>query len=58
MGGRREKLEDIVLKLRQVEVLSGEGKASADAVLQLGIREKLFIDDASSKLAGANINSQ
>ena len=26
MGGKREKLEDIVLKLRQVEVLQGQGK--------------------------------
>ena len=26
MGGKREKPEDIVLKLRQVEVLKGQGK--------------------------------
>ena len=26
MGGKREKPEDIVMKLRQVEVLQGQGK--------------------------------
>ena len=31
MGGKREKPEDIVLKLRQVEVLQGQGKPLADA---------------------------
>ena len=30
MGGKREKPEDIVLKLRQVEVLQGKGKPLAD----------------------------
>ena len=37
MGGKREKLEDIVLKLRQVEVLQGQGKPLADAVRQIGV---------------------
>ena len=32
MGGKREKPRDIVLKLRQVEVLQGQGKPLADAV--------------------------
>ncbi len=36
MGGKREKPEDIVLKLRQVEVLQGQGKPLADAVRQIG----------------------
>jgi hypothetical protein len=36
MGGKREKPEDIVLKLRQVEVLQGKGKPLADAVCQIG----------------------
>ena len=30
MGGKREKPEDIVLKLRQVEVLQGQGKPLED----------------------------
>jgi len=37
MAGKREKPEDIVLKLRQVEVLQGQGKPLADAVRQIGI---------------------
>jgi hypothetical protein len=37
MGGIREKPEDIVLKLRQVEVLQGQGKPFADAVRQIGV---------------------
>ena len=36
MGGIREKPEDIVLKLRQVEVLQGQGKPLADTVRQIG----------------------
>ena len=37
MGGKREKSEDIVLKLRQVEVLQGQGKPLADAARQIGV---------------------
>ena len=32
MGGKREKPEDIVLKLRQIEVLHGQGMPVADAM--------------------------
>ncbi len=32
MAGKREKPEDIVLKLRQVEVLQGQGKSVQEAV--------------------------
>ncbi len=37
MAGKREKPEDIVLKLRQVEVLQGQGKSVAEAVRQIGV---------------------
>lgn len=37
MAGKREKPEDIVLKLRQVEVLQGQGKSVQEAVRQLGV---------------------
>ncbi len=37
MAGRREKPEDIVLKLRQVEVLQGQGKSVSEAVRQIGV---------------------
>ena len=42
MGGKREKLEDIVLKLRQVEVLQGQGKPLADAVRQISITVQTY----------------
>ena len=38
MVGKREKPEDIVTKLRQVEVLHGQGLSMADAVRQSGYR--------------------
>ena len=37
MSGKREKPEDIVLKLRQSELLQGQGKPLADAVRQIGV---------------------
>jgi hypothetical protein len=37
MAGKREKPEDIVLKLRQVEVLQGQDKSVREAVRQIGV---------------------
>ena len=37
MRGKREKAEDIVMKLRQVEVLQGQGKSVSDAVRHIGV---------------------
>ena len=37
MSGKQEKLEDILRKLRQVEVLQSQGKLLADAVRQIGV---------------------
>ena len=42
MGGKREKPEDIVVKLRQVEVLQGQGKPLADAVRQIGVTVQTY----------------
>ncbi|NDV50655.1 IS3 family transposase [Salipiger sp. PrR003] len=42
MAGEREKPEDIVTKLRQVEVLHGQGLSMADAVRQIGISQHTF----------------
>jgi hypothetical protein len=42
MGGKREKLEDIVLKLRQVEVLQRQGKPLEDAVRQIGFTVQTY----------------
>ena len=40
MAGKREKPEDIVSKLRQVEVLQGQGMTIADAVRQIGVTQQ------------------
>ncbi len=42
MAGKREKPEDIVAKLRQVEVLQGQGMTTSDAVRQIGVTEQTF----------------
>ncbi|GGG83616.1 hypothetical protein GCM10011415_36970 [Salipiger pallidus] len=39
MAGKREQPEDIVIKLRQVDVLHGQGLSMADAVRQIGISQ-------------------
>ena len=39
MAGERDKPEEIVLKLRQVEVLQGQGRSIADAVRQIGVTQ-------------------
>ena len=42
MAGKREKPEDIVLKLRQVEVLHGQGRAVSEAVRQVGVTVQTY----------------
>lgn len=42
MAGKREKPEDIVLKLRQVEVLQGQGRSVSDAVRQIGVTVQTY----------------
>jgi transposase-like protein len=42
MAGKREKPEEIVAKLRQVEVLQGQGLSIADAVRQIGMTQQTF----------------
>ena len=42
MTGKREKPEDIVLKLRQVEVLQGQGSSVAEAVRQIGVTVQTY----------------
>lgn len=42
MAGKREKPEDIVLNLRQVEVLQGQGKSVQEAVRQIGVTVQTY----------------
>lgn len=42
MAGKREKPEEIVSKLRQVEGLQGQGMTIADAVRQIGVMQQTY----------------
>ncbi len=42
MAGKRDKSEEIVLKLRQGEVLQGQGSSIADAVRQIGVTQQTY----------------
>ena len=42
MANKRHKPDEIVTKLRQVEVLRGQGMAMSDAVRQVGVSELTF----------------
>ena len=42
MTGKREKPEEIVSKLRQVEVLQGQGATIGEAVRQIGVTQQTF----------------
>lgn len=42
MAGKRDKPEEIVLKLRQFEVLQGQGRSIADAVRQIGVTQNTY----------------
>jgi putative transposase len=42
MGIKRNKPEEIVTKLRQVEVLVGQGKARIDAIREIGVVEQTY----------------
>ncbi|SFQ23556.1 transposase, partial [Tranquillimonas alkanivorans] len=42
MAGKREKPEDIVLKLRQIAVLQGQGLSVGDAARQVGITQQSY----------------
>ena len=42
MARRRDKPEEIVSKLRQVEVLQGQGMPVAQAVRQIGVTEQTY----------------
>ncbi len=42
MVGKRDKPEVIVAKLRQVEVLQGQGMTIADAVRQISVTEQTY----------------
>ena len=42
MAKRRYKPEEIVIKLRQVDVLQSQGMAATDAIRQIGVSEVTY----------------
>lgn len=42
MAGKRHKAEEIVTKLRQVDVLNAQGKSMADAIRSIGVTEVTY----------------
>ena len=42
MAGKRPKPEEIVSRLRQVEVLQGQGMSIGDAVRQIGVTQQTY----------------
>ncbi|MAI47280.1 MAG: hypothetical protein CBC34_015045 [Hyphomicrobiaceae bacterium TMED74] len=42
MAGKRKKPEDIVAKLRQIEVLQGQGMTTAEAVRHVGTTQQTY----------------
>ncbi|MEL6793756.1 MAG: transposase, partial [Pseudomonadota bacterium] len=42
MAGKRPAPEEIISKLRQVEVLQGQGMSIADAVRQIGVTQNTY----------------
>ena len=42
MAGKRDKPEEMVLTLRRVEVLQGQGNSIADAVRQIGVTQQIY----------------
>ena len=42
MAGKRDKPEEIVTKLRQIDVLQEQGMAAADAVRQIGVTQQTY----------------
>ena len=40
MGTKRHKPEEIVARLRQVEILTGQGKSIAEAARSIGVAEQ------------------
>ena len=40
--GKRHKSEEIIAKLRQVEVMTGQGTSMADAIRSIGVTEVTY----------------
>ena len=52
MTNKRPKPEEIITKLRQVEVLMGQGMARLDAIRQIGVVEQALSEETGLSRAG------
>lgn len=55
MSNKQGKPEEIVTKLRQVEVLHSQGTAMTDAGRQIGVSELTFVQVTQASM-GASVN--
>lgn len=53
MANKRPKPEEIVSKLRQVEVLMGQGMSRLDAIRQIGVVEQTYYRGCVANFLGA-----
>ena len=58
MGITRPKPEEIVVKLRQVEVLTSQGIARLDAIRKIGVTEQTYYRWKRNTVAWAQNNSR
>ncbi len=58
MANKRPKPEEIVTKLRQVEILTGQGMPRLDAIRQIGVTEQTYSDGRRSSGGWAQISSR
>ena len=42
MANKQARPEDVIIKLRQVEVLMGQGMSRLDAIMQIGVVEETY----------------
>jgi putative transposase len=47
MAGKRQRADEIVTKLRQVDVLNAQGKSMAEAILSTGVTSLPIFDRSS-----------
>ena len=57
MAGKRDKPEDVVLKLQQVEVLQGQGMGIAEAVRQIGVSQQTYYWSAPIEWSSLNVSA-
>jgi hypothetical protein len=58
MPRKRHKAEEIVAKLRQVDVLVSQGQSVADAIRQIGVTEVVYVMSFSTERSSSSLASK